>query len=137
MTEDEIVELMAKARWSGAERSSAKFGKQAPAPPSPMTGASPVTQDEEQVPKPRYHVEGQTSTVGARWLIWDGTDGHFARFQHIADKGDAVALCDTLNAQETRITALLKERAVYRSWLDKDQLAAIDAALKASEQEKS
>lgn len=47
--------------------------------------------------KPRFHVEGQASTVGPRWLIWDGQDGHFARFQNIADEGDAYAICDMLN----------------------------------------
>lgn len=51
--------------------------------------------------KKRYHIEGQTSTVGALWQIWDG-ERHFARFRNIADMGDAVALCDELNALTRR-----------------------------------
>jgi hypothetical protein len=47
--------------------------------------------------KPRFHVEGQTSTVGLRWQIWDGVEGHFARYRNIADEGDAVAICEALN----------------------------------------
>ncbi len=45
----------------------------------------------------RFHVEGQTSTKGARWQIWDGVDGHFARFRNITDEGDARAVCAMLN----------------------------------------
>ena len=49
------------------------------------------------VERKRFHVEGQTSTVGPRWLIWDNAEGHYARFQNIADHGDAVAICEMLN----------------------------------------
>jgi hypothetical protein len=52
----------------------------------------------------RYHVEGQTSTVGPRWGIWDGVDGHFLRYRNIADEGDAVALCAKLNEYARALT---------------------------------
>lgn len=49
--------------------------------------------------RPRYHVEGQTAPAmtGPRWQIWDNVR-HFARFQNIADEGDAQSICDELNA---------------------------------------
>ena len=56
--------------------------------------------------KRRYHVEGQTSTQGPRWLIWDGVDGHFARYQNIADEGDARALCQKLNEYDAALQSL-------------------------------
>ena len=71
--------------------------------------------------RPRYHVEGQTSTKGPRWLIWDGVEGHFARYQNIADEGDAAALCAKLNADATRIEQLHKE-------VEKAFTAGFDAA---------
>lgn len=47
--------------------------------------------------KPRFHVEGQASTEGPRWLIWDGNQ-HRARFKNIASSNDAVAICEELNS---------------------------------------
>jgi hypothetical protein len=61
----------------------------------------------EERERPRYHVEGQTSTIGPRWCIWDGVEGHFARYQNIADEGDAVALCRELNRLDALTRAAL------------------------------
>ena len=58
------------------------------------------------VERPRFHDEGQTTPVGPRWYIWDGVEGHFARFQNIADAGDAQAICEMLNEQSDTITRL-------------------------------
>lgn len=46
--------------------------------------------------KRRFHVEGQTSTIGPRWQIWD-QQHRFARFRNIASMEDAHNICDELN----------------------------------------
>jgi hypothetical protein len=54
--------------------------------------------DAELAAKNRYHVEGQTSTLGPRWQIWDG-EAHSARFKNIADFTDAHNICAELNTR--------------------------------------
>jgi hypothetical protein len=46
----------------------------------------------------RYHIEGQSSTEGPRWLIWDGVE-HYARFRDIASADSAHAICAELNTR--------------------------------------
>lgn len=45
----------------------------------------------------RFHVEGQTPTIGEFYQIWDNVKGHYSRFGNIASKEDADAICDMLN----------------------------------------
>lgn len=64
--------------------------------------------------KPRYHVEGQTSSEGARWCIWDNVDGHFARFKDFHSSQGAVAVCEALNEHWSARTLPLDGDVVER-----------------------
>lgn len=66
---------------------------------------TPAVSSAELVARLRYHVEGQTSTEGPRWQIWDG-EQHFARFRNIANDADAHRICAELNAQATELSRM-------------------------------
>ena len=83
--------------------------------------------DELQV-RPRYHVEGQTSTVGERWFIWDNVEGHFARFQNIADAGDAYNLCKTLNDAHQEIQRLRAALTEARRVIQEERDCTVECA---------
>jgi hypothetical protein len=66
--------------------------------------------------KKRFHVEGQTSTQGPRWQIWDG-ERHCARFKNIADRTDADNLCEALNARhQPQREAVLEDCDIAWLW---------------------
>lgn len=46
--------------------------------------------------KPRFHVEGQTSTLGAIWQIWDGTK-HQSVLRGIPSERVANTMCAFMN----------------------------------------
>ena len=56
-----------------------------------------TTITDELAARRRFHVEGQTSTLGRRWQIWD-KEQHRARFKEIADELEAHRICEELNA---------------------------------------
>jgi|GEM_PF-4237975 len=65
--------------------------------------------------KPRFHVEGQTSTVGPRWFIWDG-ERHFARFGNIASEESANAICHEMNKLSAALASRPTEAPVAREY---------------------
>jgi hypothetical protein len=85
----------------------------------------------EQADRMRFHVEGQTSTLGPRWQIWDG-ERQSAWFQNIADLTDAHKLCDALNeGARHREAAGIKAREAAARVKQGDELAKATAALDA------